>query len=54
MNKFPLFIIALIGLNLLVSTKAEETLYISNELPTFIQQWLGIDYRIADSLKSCD
>lgn len=54
MRKFPLFILALIGLNLSMTTQAEETLYVSDELPTFIHRGPGTDYRIIGSLKSGD
>jgi SH3 domain protein len=54
MRKFPLFILALIGLNLSMTTQAEETLYVSDELPTFIHLGPGTDYRIIGSLKSGD
>lgn len=54
MRKFPLFILALIGFNLPMTTQAEETLYVSDELPTFIHRGPGTDYRIIGSLKSGD
>lgn len=54
MNKFPLFILALIVFDLLMVTQTEETLYISDELLTFIHQWARTDYRIINSLKSGD
>ncbi|WP_119712161.1 TIGR04211 family SH3 domain-containing protein [Arsenophonus endosymbiont of Aleurodicus floccissimus] len=54
MRKFPLFILSLIGFNLPMTTQAEETLYVSDELPTFIHRGPGTDYRIIGSLKSGD
>ncbi|SPP32187.1 hypothetical protein ARAF_2082 [Arsenophonus endosymbiont of Aleurodicus floccissimus] len=37
-----------------MTTQAEETLYVSDELPTFIHRGPGTDYRIIGSLKSGD
>lgn len=37
-----------------MTTQAEETLYVSDELPTFIRRGPGTDYRIIGSLKSGD
>ncbi|MFS1537753.1 MAG: TIGR04211 family SH3 domain-containing protein [Candidatus Phlomobacter fragariae] len=54
MKKFPLFILALIGFNLSMPTKTEETLYVSDERPIFINRGPGTDYRIIGSLKSGD
>uniref|UniRef100_A0A3B0MHK3 SH3b domain-containing protein n=1 Tax=Arsenophonus endosymbiont of Trialeurodes vaporariorum TaxID=235567 RepID=A0A3B0MHK3_9GAMM len=37
-----------------MTTQAEETLYVSDALPTFIHRGPGTDYRIIGSLKSGD
>ncbi|MGP1933788.1 MAG: hypothetical protein ACTS8P_04460 [Arsenophonus sp. NC-XBC3-MAG3] len=52
MRKFSLFIIVLIGFNLLISTHAEETFYVFDEISTFIYQGSSIDYHIVSNLKS--
>ncbi|CAA2931025.1 TIGR04211 family SH3 domain-containing protein [Arsenophonus endosymbiont of Bemisia tabaci] len=54
MRKLPLFILTLIGFNLPMTTQGEETLYVSDELLTFIHRGPGTDYRIIGSLKSSD
>ncbi len=53
-EKIFFIIIALIGFNLLISTQVKGTIYVFDELPTFIYQRPGIDYHIVDNLKSGD
>ena len=52
MRKLPLLLISLLGLGFSLSSHADETRYVSDELSTYVHSGPGNQYRIVGSLNS--